>query len=74
MRRPLPPKPELVLVIWGGQAHLTEVDCEQPLFNQSSLSSAGLHGEGEMAERETGFAVSLAWLDFLARVTILSDC
>ena len=30
------------------------LDCEQSLFSQSSLSSAGLHGESEMAERETG--------------------
>ena len=54
---------------------------------QSVESKLGRTGEGEMAERETGerppsqlplgflfFAVSLASLDFLARVTILRDC
>ena len=67
------------------------LDCEQSLFSQLSLSSAGHAGEDEMAERETGerppfppspqlplgflfFAVSLASLDFLARVTIMRDC
>ena len=30
------------------------VDCEQSLFSQLSLSSAGQAGEGEMTERETG--------------------
>ena len=55
------------------------VDCEQSLFSQSSLSSAGL----ERAKRPRGklelplgflFFFSLASLDFLARVTILRDC
>ena len=55
------------------------VDCEQSLFSQSSLSSAGLEG----AKRPRGklelplgflFFFSLASLDFLARVTILRDC
>ena len=57
------------------------VDCEQSLFSQSSLSSAGL----ERAKRPRGklelplgflfcFLFSLASLDFLARVTILRDC
>ena len=54
------------------------VDCEQSLFSQSSLSSAGL----ERAKRPRGklelpigvlFFFSLASLDFLARVTILRD-
>ena len=54
------------------------VDCEQSLFSQSSLSSAGLEG----AKRPRGklelplgflFFFSLASLDFLARVTILRD-
>ena len=54
---------------------------------QSVESKLGRTGEVEMAERETGekpppqlplgflfFAVSIASLDFLARVTILRDC
>ena len=61
--------------------------CEQSLFSQSSLSSAGL--ERAKWPRETGerpflpspsfplascFPVSLASRDFLAHVTILRDC
>ena len=38
---------------------------------QSVESKLSRTGEGEMAEI---FAVSLAWLDFLARVIFLRDC
>ena len=54
---------------------------------QSVESNLGRTGESEVAERETGerrllpsfpsascFLLSLASLDFLARVTILTDC
>ena len=45
------------------------LDCEQSLFSQSSLGAAGL----ERASASC-FLLSLASLDFLARVTILRDC
>ena len=45
------------------------LDCEQSLFSQSSLGAAGL----EIASASC-FLLSLASLDFFARVTILRDC
>ena len=45
------------------------LDCEQSLFSQSSLGAAGL----ERASASC-FLLSLASVDFLARVTILRDC
>ena len=45
------------------------LDCEQSLFSQSSLGAAGL----ERASASC-FLISLASLDFLARVSILRDC
>jgi len=49
-----------------------KVDCKQSLFSQSSLSSVGL--ERAKWPRLLVFLLSLASLDFLARVTILRDC
>ena len=59
------------------------LDCEQSLFSQSSLSSAGLErGNWPRGKPERAFPasspasprLSLASRDFLARVTILRDC
>ena len=57
-----------------------QVDCEQSLFSQSSLSSAGLERanwpRGKLERGASSPAsprLSLASLDFLARVTILRD-
>ena len=60
----------------------TKARCLCPVPLQSVESELGRTGESEMAERETGesfrsascFFLSLASLDLLARVTILSDC
>ena len=50
----------------------SKLDCEQSLFSQSSLSSAGLE-RAKWPRDPLGFLFSLASLDFLARVTILRD-
>ena len=70
--RPLPSSQKPSLSKWGYSRCTTFlVDCEQSLFSQSSLSSAGLE--------RANWPSSLASLDFLAcaflaRVTILRDC
>ena len=52
-----------------------KVDCEQPLFSKSSLSSAGLEGaKWPSFPSASCFFLSLTSLDFLAHVTILRDC
>ena len=57
------------------QGKSLKVDCEQSLFSQSGLSSAGLERAKWLSFPSAScFLLLLALLDFLARVTILRDC